>query len=80
MINGIYLGSHSWAKSIRKWIESKPRSTDHPKTQRAIGRPKMHAVMSAVAKAGGDGGDDPIRARWNAPSTCSMDRSYTRGP
>jgi hypothetical protein len=23
--------------------KSKPRSTDHPKTQRAVGRPKMHA-------------------------------------
>jgi hypothetical protein len=53
-INGIYLGSHTWAKSIRKWIESKPRSTDHPKKQRAIGRPKMHAVVSAVAKAAGE--------------------------
>jgi putative transposase len=54
VINGIYLGSHSWAKSIRKWIESKPRSTDHPKKQRAIGRPKMHAVVSAVAKTAGE--------------------------
>jgi hypothetical protein len=39
VINGIYLGSHSWAKSMRKWIESKPRSTDHPTKQRTIGRP-----------------------------------------
>jgi hypothetical protein len=53
-INGIYLGSHSWAKSTRKWIESKPRSTDHPKKQRSIGRPKMHAAVSAVAKAAGE--------------------------
>jgi hypothetical protein len=74
-INGIYLGSHSWAKSIRKWIESKPRSTDHPKQQRSIGRPKMHArrVGSSEARRR-DGGDDPSRARSNAPSTGGMDR------
>jgi REP element-mobilizing transposase RayT len=53
VINGIYLGTESWAKSIRKFIDSKPRSTDHPVCQRAIGRPKMHAVISAVAKVAG---------------------------
>jgi len=56
LINGIYLGRESWAKSIRKWIESKPRSTDHPVCQRAIGRPKMDAVISAVAKVAGQTG------------------------
>lgn len=56
LINGIYLGSESWAKSMRKWVESKPRSTDHPVRQRAIGRPKMDAVISAVAKVAGQTG------------------------
>ncbi len=48
-INGIYLGREAWAKRMRKIVESKPRSTDHPRKQRAIARPKMHAVIAAVA-------------------------------
>ena len=56
LINGIYLGRESWAKSMRKWVESKPRSTDHPVSQRAIGRPKMADVISAVAKVAGQTG------------------------
>jgi hypothetical protein len=37
--------------AMRGRVESKPRSTDHPKLQRAVGRPKMHLIVSAVAKA-----------------------------
>jgi hypothetical protein len=51
--NGIYLGSEDWAKEMRAIVESKPRSTDHPMTQRAVGRPKMNAVVTAVARAVG---------------------------
>ena len=50
-INGIYLGTEPWAKKMRKVVETKPRSTDHPRLQRAVGRPKMHEVVSAVARA-----------------------------
>ena len=53
-INGIYLGSTRWAKQMRKVVEKKSRSTDHPQTQRAIGRPKMYQVIAAVAKASGE--------------------------
>jgi hypothetical protein len=53
-VNGIYLGRESWARSMRTLVESKPRSTDYPIRQRAIGRPKMHAVIAAVAKAAGE--------------------------
>jgi REP element-mobilizing transposase RayT len=49
--NGIYLGSEQWAKLMREHVESKPRSTDHPVVQRAVGRPKMHEIVAAVAKA-----------------------------
>jgi putative transposase len=49
-INGIYLGSETWAKEMRKVVEAKPRSTDHPRTQRAIGRPKMATIVAAVAE------------------------------
>jgi putative transposase len=48
--NAIFLGSPSWTRSMRKLVERKPRSTDHPKVQRAVGRPAMHEVISAVAK------------------------------
>lgn len=32
-------------------VESRPRSADHPKAHRAIGRPKMHETLRAVAQA-----------------------------
>jgi putative transposase len=50
-INGIYLGTESWAKQMRAVVEAKPRSTDHPRKQRAIGRPKMAQIVAAVADA-----------------------------
>jgi hypothetical protein len=49
VVNGIYLGTESWAKRMRTIVESRPRSTDHPKAHRAVGRPKMPAIVSAVA-------------------------------
>jgi REP element-mobilizing transposase RayT len=51
LTNQLYLGTEAWTKAMRKRVESKPRSTDHPKMQRAVGRPKMHEVIAAVAKA-----------------------------
>ena len=54
LIHGVYLGTEEWAASeMRGQVESKLRSTDHPKTQRAIGRPKMHQIIAAVANAAG---------------------------
>jgi putative transposase len=48
--NAIYLGTADWAKRMRNRVESKPRSTDHPKAQRSIGRPTMQIVIKAVAR------------------------------
>jgi REP element-mobilizing transposase RayT len=69
LVNGIYLGGESWAKDMRRQVESKPRSTDHPKAHRSIGRPRMHAVVAAVAQAAGTTAErirsrrgDPLRA------------------
>jgi len=62
LIHGVYLGTEQWAKEMRALVESKPRSTDHPKTQRAIGRPKMHQIIAAVAAAAGSA-PETIRAR-----------------
>jgi putative transposase len=50
--NAIYLGSEDWTKQMRKVVESRPRSTDHPRTQRAVGRPRMHVIVKTVASVG----------------------------
>lgn len=50
VINGMYLGGEQWAKEMRAMVESRPRSTDHPQTQRAVGRPTVRKVIDAVAK------------------------------
>jgi hypothetical protein len=52
-VNGIFLGTREWAKKMRKVVESRIRSTDHPNAQRAVGRPRMHTVIDAVARAAG---------------------------
>jgi len=51
LTNQLYLGAEGWIKTMRGRVESKPHSTDHPRTQRAVGRPKMHSILGAVAKA-----------------------------
>ena len=54
LTNQLYLGTEEWTKTMRGQVEAKPRSTDHPRTQRAVGRPKMHTIIGAVAKAAGE--------------------------
>jgi putative transposase len=49
-INGIFFGSEKWAKDMRKRIDSKLRSSEHPRKQRAVGRPKMHDIVTTVAR------------------------------
>jgi putative transposase len=66
LINGIYLGPADWAKRMRTFVESRPRSTDYPKQQRAVGRPKMHEVVAAVARTAGDSAA-AIRERRGGP-------------
>ena len=39
---------------MRTLVEKKPRSTDHPRPHLAIGRPKMHQIVAAVAQASGE--------------------------
>jgi len=51
--NGMFLGSDEWAKQMRTLVESKPRSTDHPRIQRAIGRPFMAEIIAVVARVSG---------------------------
>jgi REP element-mobilizing transposase RayT len=53
LIHGVYFGNDEWAKEMRGRVESKPRSTDHPRAQRGIGRPMMHQIIAAVATVAG---------------------------
>lgn len=62
LINGMYLGSDAWAKEMRKIVESRIRSTDHPLEQRSVGRPTAQDVIAAVARTAGASVDD-IRTR-----------------
>jgi REP element-mobilizing transposase RayT len=57
LTNQLFLGTDGWLKAMRKQVETKPRSTDHPRTQRAVGRPKMYEIVNAVAKAAGETAD-----------------------
>lgn len=47
----IFLGSEEWVASMRKVVESKLRSDDHPRVQREVGRPKMAKIIDAVASS-----------------------------
>jgi putative transposase len=48
--NRIFLGSDRWIRKVRKIVGSKPRSSDHPARQRAVGRPHMPRVIKTVAR------------------------------
>jgi putative transposase len=65
VLNGMYFGSEVWAKRMRKMVESRPRSTDHPKAHRAVGRPQMHQIVATVARVAGHTAAT-IRERGNA--------------
>lgn len=47
----LYLGTEEWVASMRKLVESKLRSDDHPRVQRTVGRPKMARIIDALAGA-----------------------------
>ena len=66
VVNAVYLGSEAWLQRVRKIVESKVRSTDHPKAQRAVGRPNMPAVIAAVARVSGTTAGN-LRARRGGP-------------
>ncbi len=51
VVNGLYLGTECWAKRMRKIVEATPRSTDFPLLQRAVGRPTMATIVTAVARS-----------------------------
>ena len=65
LVNGIYLGTEAWTRKMRKLVEAKPRSSDHPRAHRAVGRPKMAAIVAAVAKAAGESAEAIRTQRGN---------------
>ena len=66
VLNGMYLGSVEWAKRMRRMVESRPRSTDHPKPHRAIGRPQMPRIIDTVARVAGQTVSELRAARRSA--------------
>ncbi|MEO8380886.1 MAG: transposase [Acidobacteriota bacterium] len=66
VINCNYLGSPAWAKKMREMVESRPRSSDHPRAQRAIGRPTMQEIVKTVARVANVSRDE-IRTRRGSP-------------
>ncbi len=49
LVGGLYLGSEDWLKRVREQIDLKPRSSEHPRSQRIVGAPSMATVVAAVA-------------------------------
>jgi REP-associated tyrosine transposase len=49
LVGQIYLGSESWIERTREKLELKPRSSEHPRWQRVVGRPKMSDILTTVA-------------------------------
>jgi len=73
LISDMYLGSEEWIARVRDRVELKPRSTEHPQGQRELLRPKMAAIVIAVANVmgvpeqhvrGGRGGTPRSVAAW----------------
>ena len=48
---------------MRKIVEATPRSTDHPLPQRAVGRPKMATIVTAVTRVAGKRAGEIIAMR-----------------
>jgi hypothetical protein len=64
---------------MRKVVESKPRSTDHPVAHRAVGRPKMNRVIAALAKSTGEATEAIRTARGSALRRLAAWIGWTEG-
>ncbi|HSP32710.1 MAG TPA: transposase [Thermoanaerobaculia bacterium] len=63
LIGAMYLGPRQWVERMRDRVELKPRSSDHPLSQRELMRPGMSAIVAAVATALGVSEDLVRRGR-----------------
>jgi putative transposase len=50
LVGQVYLGGVEFIQRVQKMIESKPRSSEHPRPQREVGRPPMSAMMTVVCE------------------------------
>lgn len=64
--HGVFLGSDSWMIQMREFVEAKPRSTDHPRAQRSVGRPAMSKVVTVVSRVAKRSPDE-IRSKRSGP-------------
>lgn len=53
LVGGNYLGSEEWLKRVQQEIDLKPRSQEHPRSQRVVGSPSMPTIVSTVARTFG---------------------------
>lgn len=53
LVGQMYLGSEEFIETMRDHVEVKPRSSDHPLSQRYVARPDMGAIVSAVSSVMG---------------------------
>jgi putative transposase len=67
VVNQIYLGRQEWVEKMRALVESQPRSDDHPRAQRAIGRASIQKVVESVASVFAIRADDVRHGRGGAP-------------
>jgi putative transposase len=50
LVGQVYLGSAEFIERVQEVIDEKPRSSEHPRAQRDVGRPSISAVMGAVCE------------------------------
>src|SRR2546423_3306345 len=50
LIGRMYLGSESWMERVKEELKLRPRSDDHPRSQRVLGEPSISQVIAVVAK------------------------------
>jgi hypothetical protein len=44
----VYLGTEAWIEEVRKQIDSRPRSDEHPAAQRTPSRPSMTSIVGII--------------------------------
>jgi putative transposase len=51
LVGQVFLGSAAFIERVQELIDQTPRSSEHPRSQRDVGRPSISAVMGAVCEA-----------------------------
>ncbi len=67
LVGQIFLGGEAFCDRMQKLIDQRPRSREHPKSQRQIVRPSFDAIVEEVSAAFGETGET-IWARSRRPA------------